>query len=171
MPAILTATLALTTVAAVRSNARSKTATSVEGQFASAQVTQLYDRLDETISLQSAHSDLIAELDNLAAEHSLPGWDGIEAPPVSYTTIAHARLFIDALPAGVPKPELAVDPDNAAISFEWHGGYRRVFSVSIGDSGRLACAGLDGVDQWYAALGFDGELPALVSDSIRRVTV
>ena len=162
LPIVAAGTIALT-------RPRSGVSMSTEGEFAKGQVTQIWNRFDETITFQSPHMELLAELETLEAEHSLPGWDGNQAPPVSYSTVENAREFIAVLPAETPTPELAVDPDNAAVSFEWHGGYRRVFSVSIGESGRLACAGLDGTDQWHAALSFTRQLPRLVGESIRRV--
>lgn len=149
---------------------RSGSAFSVEGQFAREQVTKVWDGLDSAVSLRVPHAALLGELDALILEHSNPGWDGQEAPPVSYIIAQNAKGIIRALPADIPSPELAVDPDDAAISFEWHGGYRKVFSFSVGASGRLACAGLNGTDRWHAALAFDGErLPALVLQSVRQV--
>jgi hypothetical protein len=149
---------------------RSGSAFSAEGQFAREQVTKVLDGLDNAVSLQAPHAELLGELEALIVEHSNPGWDGQEAPPISYITSQNAKEVIRALPADLPTPELAVDPDDAAISFEWHGGYRKVFSFSVGTSGRLACAGLNGTDRWHAALAFDGErLPALVLQSIRQV--
>lgn len=149
---------------------RSDSALSAEGQFAREQVTKVWSGLDNAVSLQVPHAALLDELESLVAEHSTPGWDGQEAPPVSYAVLQNAKEIIRALPADIPSPELAVDPDDAAISFEWHGGYRKVFSFSVGTSGRLACAGLNGTDRWHAALAFDGErLPALVLQSVRQV--
>ncbi len=151
---------------------RSDSACSAEGQFARERVTKVLGGLDNAVSLRAPHAALLDELDALSVEHSTPGWDGQEAPPVSYITVQNAKEVIRALPADVPSPELAVDPDDAAISFEWHGGYRKVFSLSVGTSGRLACAGLNGTDRWHAALAFDGErLPALALQSIRQVVV
>lgn len=149
---------------------RTGSAYSAEGQFARARVTKVWAGLDNSVSFQGPHGALFDELENLIAEHSTPGWDGEAAPSVSFITAQNAREFIRALPASIPAPELAVDPDDAAISFEWHGGYRKVFSISLGNSGRLACAGLNGTDRWHAALAFDGErLPALVLWSIQQV--
>jgi len=156
---------------ATRRPLRSASAVSAEGQFARAQVTEVLGSLDSAVSLQGPHTALLDELDSLLTEHSTPGWDGHEAPAISYATVQNARDFIRSLPASVPSPELAVDPDDAAISFEWHGGFRKVFSVSVGKSGRLACAGLDGTDRWHAALAFDGErLPEFIEHGIRRAT-
>lgn len=149
---------------------RTTPAFSAEGRFARAQVTKVYDGLDNAFSLQGPHAGLFDTLENLIAEHSTPGWDGQEAPAISYLIAQNAREFIRALPASIPAPELAVDPDDGAISFEWHGGFRKVFSISIGASGRLACAGLNGTDRWHAALAFDGErVPELALQSIRKI--
>lgn len=169
MPEIISATLALTALATTL-RPRNTEAVSAEAGFATSQATAAWERFEETFSLQPPHSDLISELDSVAAEHSLPGWDGGVAPPVSFATVKNAREFIRALPSGIESPEIAVDPDDAAVSFEWRGGYRQVFSVSIGDTGRLACAGLDGTDQWHAALAFEEAVPVLVLDGILRAT-
>ena len=171
MPDVFTATIVMTAAAvALRPSRNAGAAVSVEGQFARSQVTQIWNKFEETISFQPPQSGLLSELENMASEHSLPGWDGNEAPAISYTALENARQFICALPSTMPPPELAVDPDDAAISFEWYGGHRSVFSVSVNESDRIACAGIDGVDQWYAALRFEGSLPALVTESVRRVT-
>ena len=147
---------------------RTGSAYSAEGQFARSQVTKVWAGLDSSVSLQAPHAALFDELEALVVEHSTPGWDGQEAPSISFITALNAREFIKALPSSISSPELAVDPDDAAISFEWHGGFRKVFSVSIGVSGRLACAGLNGTDRWHGALAFNGErLPALVLEGIR----
>lgn len=170
MPELFSVTVAMTAaLAAYRSGARGSHAMSPEGQFARSQVTLVLDRLDEPYSLQVPHADLLAELEELVLEHSLPGWDGNEAPPVAYATHEYARQFIRALPSDVPPPELAVDPDDASVSFEWSGGYRKVFSVSVGETGRLAFSGLRGTDRWHGALAFKDQVPALVLDSIRQI--
>jgi hypothetical protein len=172
MPELISMTVAMVaTGVAMRGAMKPSSAVSAEGQFARAQVTEVWGNLDNSISLQVPHAALFDELDALVAEHSLPGWDGESAPAITYATAQHARDFIKALPASLPAPELAVDPDDAAISFEWHGGFRKVFSVSVGTSGRLACAGLNGTDRWHAALGFDGErMPSLVFEGVRQIT-
>lgn len=158
-------------VAALRANnPRSNSALSVEGQEVHTRVTGVWSSFDQSFSL-NYHGELVAELELLTAEHSKPGWDGDSAPPVSYATFQNAKDFISTLGTSLPKPELAVEPDDASISFEWHSGYRRVVSVSVGDGERIAIAGLDGVDEWHAALKFDGvSLPEFVTQSIRRIT-
>lgn len=81
-----------------------------------------------------------------------------------------ARRLILALPPTIPNPELAVDPDDGAISLEWYAGRSRVFSVSVGNSPRMACAGIDGTDSWHGVASFDGaKAPTFVLQSIQRV--
>ncbi|AHF94359.1 hypothetical protein OPIT5_13200 [Opitutaceae bacterium TAV5] len=162
--------LTVAACAMLRNGPRFSPAVSQEGQFVRSQVTQVWEGFGRSIALQGQHAEVLAQLDSLVAEHSLPGWDGTEAPPVSWATEQNVRDFISVLPDAIPSPELAVDPDDAAISLEWHGGYRKVFSVSIGDHERLACAGIDGTDQWHAVLRFDGAvIPAQILAAIRQV--
>src|SRR5687767_12496922 len=99
MPEIVSATLALALATTLRP--RQAAAVSAEAVFASSQATAAWERFEETFSLQSPHSDLISELDSIAAAHSLPGWDGDVAPPVSFATVENAREFIRALPPAV----------------------------------------------------------------------
>jgi hypothetical protein len=110
------------------------------------------------------------EFSKLLGSHSTKGWDGAEASPVSPVALGRARDLILALPTSIPDPELAVDPDDGAISLEWYAGPSRVFSVSVGLSARMACAGLDGTDSWHGVAGFDGaKVPDFVLQSIQRV--
>lgn len=53
-----------------------------------------------------------ADLEEILKQHSTPGWDGAEAPPVSPVAMDQARRLILALPPSIPNPELAVDPDD-----------------------------------------------------------
>lgn len=64
-----------------------------------------------------------------------------------------AVKFALQLPASVPMPEVAVDPDGE-VSFDWLGQAGKIFSVSIDRNGRLAYAGrfgqnskMNGVEQ------------------------
>lgn len=166
----MTMTAAICAAALRSSNPRSNSALSIEGRELHERVTEVWGAFDKSISLRGPHGELFSELDSLVAEHSTPGWDGDSAPPVSFATLQNAKDFIGALSHSTAKPELAVEPDDAAISFEWHVGYRKVVSVSVGESDRLAVAGLDGVDHWHAVLKFDGaNLPPLVAESIQRI--
>lgn len=152
------------------SHVRAPTTQSAEAAMAHRLVASVQNRGAAFVSQQPPHEAVLEDLERLVADHGKPGWDGDQAPGVSFAVREFAAEFIRALPETVPAPELAVDPDDGAISFEWRGGYRKVFSVSIGASGRLACAGLRGSDQWHAVLGFDGgRMPDDVVRSIRSV--
>ncbi len=107
----------------------------------------------------------------LSQEHSHRGWDGAEAPPVSPVALDRAQELIMSLPPSIPNPELAVDPDDGAVSQEWYAGSSRIFSVSVGLSSRIACAGIDGTDSWHGVAHFDGtKAPEFVIQSIERIT-
>jgi len=60
------------------------------------------------------------EFSKLAKAHSHPGWDGAAAPPVSPIALNLVRELLLSLPPSIPNPELAVDPDDGAVSLEWH---------------------------------------------------
>jgi len=111
-----------------------------------------------------------SKLSELLESHGISGWDGAEAPALADATIVNVRAFIQALPPWVPDPEFAVDPDDGAVSIEWHGGPARVFSVSVGLTDRLACAGIDGTASWHGVVHFEtGNLPDFVLQSIQRI--
>ncbi|MCF6314528.1 MAG: hypothetical protein L3J39_18915 [Verrucomicrobiales bacterium] len=115
------------------------------------------------------HSALV-ELQDLLNEHSTKGWDGIEAPALSALTLETTKMFLAALPADIPDPDFAVEPDDGAISLEWYGGYRKIASVSISESRRLAYAALRGTDVSNGAYHFsDEQIPEPVLTGIRGI--
>jgi len=130
----------------------------------------LVEKNDRSLSMIGQRGKVLSALMDLQKEHEQVGWDGAEAPPISAIALNQARELILALPPSIPNPELAVDPDDGAVSLEWYGGPSRVFSVSIGNSPRMACAGIDGTDSWHGVARFDGtKLPDFVVQSIQRV--
>lgn len=161
--------IALATVATVGGagclrETRSRTSgVSIQAEFVVNAARELVDRNDQTASIAGHRATVLSDLHELAAEHSQPGWDGGEAPPVSAIAIKNASNLILALPSSVPNPELAVDPDDGAIALEWCGGPSRIFSVSVGNSTRMACAGIDGGYSWHGVAPYGG---ATVSDFV-----
>lgn len=132
--------------------------------------TKANNRRDRSLSITGLRGAVLSELMELRNEHSEKGWDGAEAPPVAAVALDRARELILALPFSIPNPELAIDPDDGAISLEWYAGPSRVFSVSVGLSSRMACAGLDGTDSWHGVARFDGaKVPDFVLQSIQRI--
>lgn len=143
---------------------------SEHADFVAREAQILIEKNDRSFSIIGERGKVLSELLELQAEHSTPGWDGAEAPPVSPIAMDQARRLILALPSSIPNPELAVDPDDGAISLEWYAGPSRVFSVSVGTSSRMACAGIDGTDSWHGVASFDGvKAPPFVLQSIQRV--
>src|SRR5437867_340189 len=80
--------------------------------------------------ISAASTQLNAELDNVMLDCLAPGWDGYGAEAVGIPAYVAAQRFIRSLPAGIPVPELAADPDGC-INFEWHVSPRRTFVVSV----------------------------------------
>ena len=78
---------------------------------------------------------LVSEIDDAVRESTATG-----TVPVDADTKRMAIKLATLLPASVPIPEVAFDPDGE-ISFDWLGPANKIFSVSIDRSGRLAYAG------------------------------
>jgi len=85
-------------------------------------------------------SEAFLELERLADECSLPGWDAHSAVAISAETVAAARAFLQGLSPLFPSPSLAADPDGD-ISFEWYFGDHRLFSLSLSASGEFVYCG------------------------------
>src|SRR6266567_1564275 len=109
-----------------------------------------------------------AALEWAYAEASTDNWDGYGAQAVTYSVKLRAEEFLDALPAGVPRPAIAADPDGE-VAFEWYVAPRQVFSVSVGDGYEVAYAGLFGVNKTHGTEYFMDELPAEVMNNLRRL--
>ncbi|MEI6605536.1 MAG: hypothetical protein WCP35_09520 [Verrucomicrobiota bacterium] len=167
---LVVATLSLGGCAALREFSSRGTGLSPDADYLAREARELVVNVERSIALTGSRSAVLSELVDLVDEHGHPGWDGAEAPAVSSLAIAKARALILALPESLPSPELAVEPDDGAISLEWYGGPSRIFSVSVGLSDRLACAGMDGTDSWHGVTRFNGcGVPDFVLQSIRRV--
>lgn len=118
---------------------------------------------------QLAQQTSLSSLAEAAAEASVEDWDGYGGLPVLDGAIEAAAAFIRALPSSMIQPDVAVDPDGQ-VSLEWFGAKDRIFSISFGDRGRVAYAGIDGSDRWRGAEQFDGlSIPPFLQMGIRRV--
>ena len=113
---------------------------------------------------EQADEDLSAVFD----ECSTPNWDGEGAFPVDEATRETARVFLGALPGGVPQPEISADKDGE-INFEWYLQPRQAFSVSLGKSGVLSFAGLFGRNTIHGKEEFHGEIHPVVLQQIDRL--
>jgi len=109
------------------------------------------------------------DLAALVIECSEPDWDGAGANALDVSAVLNAQNFIRALPADIPMPDLAPDPDGS-ISLDWIQSQHRLFSVSVGPGARIAYAWLDGGERGHAVAPFDGDtIPARVIEGIRGI--
>lgn len=86
-------------------------------------------------------------LKDIAHSCAISNWDGHGAPNVSPKTIANAYALASILARqvspGIPAPDLVPEPDGE-IALSWDLAPEMVFSVSIGETGRLNYAGIIG---------------------------
>jgi hypothetical protein len=124
--------------------------------------------MEQSIALFGPQTACISEILTVVAEHSRPDWNREGADPVSLLATDRAVAFIRALPRGFAMPEAAPDTDGS-ISLDWIDGRRRMLSVSVGVTDRLAFAWIDGTDRGHAVERFDGDrIPSLILDRIRH---
>jgi hypothetical protein len=104
----------------------------------------LAERRRERRAAASAPQSLALDsLARTAAECSVNGWDGYDAQRISARTEVLARVILESLPMWMPAPDIVPEPDGD-LSIEWDFGPDRIFSISIGEMGKLHYAGLLG---------------------------
>lgn len=124
---------------------------------------------ERSAALFGGKDSLISQLWSLAEECGADDWDGDGALALDDAAIAAAVSFIRALPAGLPLPEVAPEPDGA-ISLDWIVSKHQMFSVSCGTSSRLAYSWLDGTDKGHGVASFDGwAVPERILHGIRSI--
>jgi hypothetical protein len=107
-------------------------------------------------------------LDEIAQEASVPNWDGYDALPANTLALSKAKEVITILPAELPLPFVSVEPDGC-ISLDWLMAKSRVFTMSLGSSGSIPYAWIDGTSRGHAVEEFDGKLPSRVISEIKRI--
>jgi hypothetical protein len=142
--------------AAVQGVARGGTATSREGQYVCEAASAIVELAERSQALFGTKATSLSRLRSLVNECVEAGWDGGDAAAISPIAALHAEHFIRALPDAIPLPEFSPEPDGS-ISFDWIRSRSQMFSLSIGESGRIAYAWLDGSDKGHAVAQFDGE--------------
>jgi len=136
-----------------RGTGMSKEAISVQAHVKDA-ILHLSDNQSIGVNLQEGLR-LLEEVDE---EYSEPNWDGYDALPVNGNSLLRAYEFLQVLPLSLPLPDIEVDPDGE-VSFDWYNDSGGVFSVSIGETGRLAFAGLFGRSEVHGVEYFYDEIP------------
>ena len=120
-------------------------------------------------ALFGGKSGAISELRALANECAEAGWDGDSADGMDSLALESAQDFVRALPEGFPLPEFAPEPDGS-VSLDWTTSRHRRFTLSIGNSNRLAYAWLDGADKGHGVARFDGSsVPPRILEGVRSI--
>lgn len=145
------------------------TAVSSEADAIRRSASAVIESKERSIALFGAKVPTLSEIRAVANAHSKIGWDGEGAQPISPFAVDVAEELIRALPDEVPMPEIAAEPDGA-ISLDWIESRARAFSISVGVTGRLAYAWLDGADRGHGVARFDmRSIPRRVLDGIREI--
>lgn len=119
--------------------------------------------------MSASKAKLILQIHELGGECAEQGWDGNGASAVNKAAVSLSEAFVLALPDGVPIPEFALEPDGS-ISLDWMQSRNRLFSVSVGASGRLAFAWLDGANRGHGTALFDGKrVPPEILEGVKRI--
>ncbi|MBI2803295.1 MAG: hypothetical protein HYX63_24010 [Gammaproteobacteria bacterium] len=156
-------------LALLYSLARPGTAISNEAALVQTAANRAMDSVERSRALFGNKATAISQVWALAQECSVEDWDGNGSLPIKPVSVHRAIALIRALPADMPLPEFAPDPDGA-ISLDWIRSRSRLFSLSVGDSDRLAYAWLDGSDSGHGVARFDGEaLPLRVLQGIASI--
>ena len=142
-------------------------------ELSESEVMELWEYLN---SLHKKHETVDQEvcgkfreaLDALLQECSADNWDGYGAKALQFGSYREALRFVQSLPTTIPVPELAADPDGA-IAFEWDNGPRRIFSISVGDSGELIYAGIFGNSKTHGTEFFEDGIPKILLDHLQRL--
>jgi hypothetical protein len=78
--------------------------------------------------------------------------------PVTTAAVRIASRLASVLPQYLQLPQVAIDPDGA-ISLDWMPSRTRAFSISVGESSRLAYAWMNGSDGGHGAVRFEDSIP------------
>jgi hypothetical protein len=144
-------------------------AVSPEAEEVRSRALEVVETAERSHALFGGKAEAISQIWELAADCALPGWNGEDAEPIDQFAAMNAADFIRALPDTVPLPEFAPEPDGS-ISLDWIQSRRRLFSLSVGRTNRLAVAWLDGADKGHAVARFDGtKIPSRVLQGIESI--
>ena len=125
------------------------------------------EQLRSQISLGSAREECRDQLLDAWSRAANDNWDGYGGRAAQRDAVTNAYKLIDAFPSNLQMPEVSVDPDGE-ISFDWFGGRRRQFSLSIGTDSVLSYAGLFGTAKVSGSERFEGGMPPVLLEYIKR---
>jgi hypothetical protein len=139
-----------------------------DAQVLRAHVETVRSHLLESMSLRGLVEAAVEELEAARREASTENWDAYGARPVDERSYYAAIQFLTALPTTTPRPSVSIDPDGE-VEVGWNISPRRVFTVSVGPTGRLAYAGLYGRNKTYGTEWLGAELPRPIIENLARV--
>jgi hypothetical protein len=159
----------LVSYTALQAYAGGGSAVSSEARTVGKVATAIVNSVERSQSLFGKKAAAISRLFALANECAEPGWDGEDANVINPIAVINAENFLRALPENFPLPEFAVEPDGN-VSLDWIKSRNCLFSLSVGSSGRLAFAWLDGADKGHAVARFDGrQVPIHILEGIAAI--
>ena len=159
----------LVTYATAQAAVRRSGAVSSEAQAVQNAVTQIVDWAELSQALFGPKAAAISGLRALANDCGQPSWDGGDSLALNPIAVLNAENLIRALPDNTPLPDLAPEPDGS-ISLDWAQGLKRIFTLSVGATDRLAFAWLDGSDKGHGVARFNGQaIPPRVLEGIESI--
>jgi len=114
--------------------------------------------------------ELLDDIEEVAEECSVEGWDGYSGTPINEGSILMTRDFVEHLPvtSSIPMPEIVPEP-NGDLSLEWHVDQRHVFTASIKENGQIIYAGLFGENKVHGTEYFAASIPSTIIENLKRL--
>lgn len=161
--------LTVGTLAAIYAIAKGGSAVSKEAGEVRRSASNVVEFAEQSYALFGDKAEAISRIWAVAGECSQAGWDGEGTEPVDHGAVRVASAIIRSLPDNVQLPEFAAEPDGS-LSLDWIQSRRRMFSISVSSSNRLAYAWLDGADSGHAVARFDGaNVPSRILHGIQAI--
>jgi len=113
-------------------------------------------------------SDFPKLTSELMQECSRSGWDGYDAPAISFLTASNALEFIRTIPLSVPLPEISAT-SAGDITFEWAQTARRIVTVATSENGEVHYAALNGLRRTFGSYPIDGTFEPVLTELIESV--
>jgi len=113
-------------------------------------------------------NEMLTSLSEVYEECSRADWNGYGAEAITSDTYKEARTVIYSLPFSMPVPDIVAEP-TGDIGFEWRRGKGHVFVASVGGKHQMTYAGLFGSNSVHGSEYFEGALPSVIIQHIRRL--
>jgi len=142
---------------------------SAEASIIRDQMDALRESRSRAVTLDPGDRETVRRMNEIVVECTRDDWDGDGAAALSPASYQSAERFLKALPAGLRKPEVSIDPDGEMV-FEWSAGAQRAFSISFGAGGKLTYAGLFGPNRTHGVEYITYGLPRELVAKIQRAS-